>query len=135
VQPSRLIYVTWVQISNWNLVEGRRREERGRSQGDFVINSCLFVLQFNRLDVYVCELVEVVSRNFVGGRTAVFLAVSENFSWVISGNQWENHVELCHTFPTSTYALNSELYFRRYRCLNPGMLLSKKTDLQVGEQQ
>jgi hypothetical protein len=43
-------------------VEGRRREERGRSQGDFVINSCLFVLQFNRLDVYVCELVEVLSK-------------------------------------------------------------------------
>jgi hypothetical protein len=62
VQPSRLIYVAWVQISNWNLVEGRRREERGRSQGDFVINSCLFVLQFNRLDVYVCELVEVLSK-------------------------------------------------------------------------
>jgi hypothetical protein len=97
----------------------------GRSQGDFVFNSCLFVLQFNRLDVYVCELVEVLSRNFVGGRTAVVLAVSENFSWVISGNQRENHVDLCHTFPTSTYALDSELYFRRYRCSNPGMLLSK----------
>jgi hypothetical protein len=26
----------------------------------------------------------------------------------------------------STYALDSELYFGRYRCLNPGMLLSKK---------
>jgi hypothetical protein len=123
-----------VQISIWNLVKGRR-EERRRSQGDFVINSCLFVLQFNRLDVYVCEWVEVLSRNFVGGRTAVVLAVSGHFSWVISGNQWENHVELCHTFPTSTYALDSELYFRRYRCLNTGMLLSKKTDLQVGEQQ
>jgi hypothetical protein len=62
VQPSRLIYIAWVQISNWNLVEGRRREEMGRSQGDFVINSCLFVLQFNRLDVYVCELVEVLPK-------------------------------------------------------------------------
>jgi hypothetical protein len=57
------------------------------------------------------------------------------FFVVISGDQWKNHVELCHTFPTSTYALDSELYFSRYRCLNPGMLLSKKTDLQVGEQQ
>ena len=112
------------RLENW-WEEGRRK---GGTQGDFVINSCLFVLQFNRLDVYVCELVEVLSRNFVGGRTAVVLAVSGNFSWVISGNQWENHVELCHTFPTSTYALDSELYFRRYRCLNPGMLLSKKTD-------
>jgi hypothetical protein len=51
-----------------------------------------------------------------------------NFSWVISGDQWDNFVELFHTFPTSTYALDSELYFKRYRCLNPGMLLSKKTD-------
>jgi hypothetical protein len=101
-------------------VEGRRREERGRSQGDFVINSCLLVLQFNRLNVYVCELVDVLSRNFMGRRTAVVLAVSGN------GNQWENHVAFCHTFPTSTYALDSELYFRRYRCLNPSMLLSKK---------
>jgi hypothetical protein len=127
-----LIYIAWVQISNWNLVEGRRREERGRSQGDFVINSCLFVQQFNRLDVYVCELVEVLSRNFVGGRTAVVLAVSGNFSWVISGNQRENHVELCNTFPTSTCAFDLELYLRRYRCLNPGMLLSKKTDFAGG---
>jgi hypothetical protein len=67
-------------------VEGRRREKRERSQGDFVINSCLFVLQFNRLDVYICELVEVLSRNFVGERTAVVLAVSGNFLWAISGN-------------------------------------------------
>jgi hypothetical protein len=93
-----------VQISNWNLVEGRRREEMGRSQGDFVINSCLFVLQFNRLDVYVCELVEVLSKKnrFAGGRTAVVLAVSGDFSWVISDNQYDNQVELCHTFPMST---------------------------------
>jgi hypothetical protein len=27
----------------------------------------------------------------------------------INGNQYENYVELCHIFPTSTYALNSEL--------------------------
>ena len=66
-------------------MEGRRREERGRSQGDFVINSCLFVQQFNRLDVYVCELVEVLSRNFVGGRTAVVLVISGNFRGLISG--------------------------------------------------
>jgi hypothetical protein len=64
-------------------------------------------------------------QNFVGGRTAVVLVVSGKFSWVNSGNQWENHVELCHTFPTSTYAVDLELYFRRYRCLNPGRLLSK----------
>jgi hypothetical protein len=41
-------------------------------------------------------------------------------------NQWDNHVELCHTFPTSTYALDLELYFKRYRCLNPGMSLPKR---------
>jgi hypothetical protein len=41
------IYVALVQVSNWNLVEGRRMEERGRIQGDFVIIFCLFVLQFN----------------------------------------------------------------------------------------
>jgi hypothetical protein len=49
-----------------------------------------------------------------------------NFSWVISDNQYENHVEICLTFPMSTYALDSELYFKRYCCLNPGMLLPKK---------
>jgi hypothetical protein len=65
----------------------------------------------------------VLSRNFVGGRTAVVLTISGNFRGLISGNQWENHVDLFHTFPTSTYALDLELYFRRYRCLNPGMLL------------
>jgi hypothetical protein len=70
----------------------------------------------------------VLSRNLMGGQTTVVLVISWNFSWVISGDQWENNVELCHTFPTSTYALGSELYFRRYCCLNPGMLLSKKTD-------
>jgi hypothetical protein len=72
--------------------------------------------------------VAVQKNRFAGGRTAVVLAVSRDFSWVIS----DNHVELCHTFPTSTYALNSELYFRRYRCLNPGMLLSKKNRFAGG---
>jgi hypothetical protein len=45
----------------------------------------------------------------VGGRTAVVLAVSGDFLWEISDNQYENHIELGHTFPTSTYALHSEL--------------------------
>jgi hypothetical protein len=116
-------------------VEGRREEGKGRIQGDFC-NYLFFIcaaIPLNRC--YVCELVEVLSRNLVGGRTTVVLVISGNFSWVISGDQWENHVELCHTVPMSTYALDSELYFGRYRCLNLGMLLSKKTDLQVGEQQ
>jgi hypothetical protein len=64
-------------------------------------------------------------QNFVDGRTTVVLLVSWDFSWVISGNHCKNHVELCHNFPNSTYALDSEVYFRRYRCLNPVRLLSK----------
>jgi hypothetical protein len=47
----------------------------------------------------------VLSRNFVSGWTAVVLGISGNFRGLISGNQWNNHVDLCHTFPTSTYAL------------------------------
>ena len=54
------------------------------------------------------------------------LAVSGNFSWVISVNQYGNHVGICLIFPMSTYALDLELYFKRYRCLNPGMSLSKR---------
>jgi hypothetical protein len=107
-------------------VEGRRREERGGFKVTFVFVSCLIVLQSNRLYVYLCESVEVLSRNFAGRRTAVVVAVSGDFSWEISGNQYENHVDICHTFPTGTYALDSKLYFKRYRCLNPGVLLSKK---------
>jgi hypothetical protein len=64
-------------------------------------------------------------QNLFGGRTTIVLLVSGDFSGVISGKHCKNHVELCHIFPTSTYALNSEVYFRRYRCLNPARLLSK----------
>jgi hypothetical protein len=70
--------------------------------------------------------VAVQKTYFSGGRTAVVLAVSENFSWVISDNQYENHVGSCLIFPMSTYALDLELYFKRYRCLNPGMSLPKR---------
>jgi hypothetical protein len=108
------------QVENW-WEEGRRE---GETQGDLEV-IYVFVLQFIWLYVYLCESVEVMSRNFVGGQTAEVLLVSGDFSWVISGNQCENHVELCHIFPMSTYALDSELYFRRYRCLNPARLLSK----------
>ena len=72
--------------------------------------------------------------DFSGGWTAVVLAVSGNFSWVISINQYYNHVGLCLIFLMSTYALDLELYFKRYRCLNLGMSLSKrqrKTDYRV----
>ena len=69
----------------------------------------------------------------MGGQTAVVLGISGNFSWVISVNQYDNNVGLCLIFPMSTYALDLELYFKRYRCLNPGMSLSKreKTDYRV----
>jgi hypothetical protein len=102
------------------------------------VNSCLtfvvFMLQSIGLCVYPCESVEVLSRNFVSGWTAVVLGISGNFRWLISGKQWDNHVELCHTFPMSTYALDLKLYCKRYRCLNPGISLSKrekKTDYRV----
>ena len=60
-----------------------------------------------------------------GWLTAAVLAVSGDFSGVISVNQYENHVGLFLIFPTSTYALKSELYFKSYRCLNPRMSLLK----------
>ena len=59
------------------------------------------------------------------------LAVSGDFSGVISVNQYENHVGLYVIFPTSTYALKSELYFKSYRCLNPRMSLLKSEKKQI----
>ena len=59
------------------------------------------------------------------------LAVSGDFSGVISVNQYENHVGLFLIFPTSTYALKSELYFKSYRCLNPRMSLLKSEKKQI----
>jgi hypothetical protein len=50
-----------------------------------------------------------VVQNFRGERTAAVLVVSGHFSWEINGNQFGNHVELWHTFPTSIYTLNLEL--------------------------
>jgi hypothetical protein len=70
--------------------------------------------------------------DFSGGWTAVVLAVSGNFLWIISVNQYDNHVGICLIFPMSSYVLDLDLYFKRYRCLNPGMLLSKKTDFSGG---
>jgi hypothetical protein len=66
-----------------------------------------------------------VLQNFVGGRTTVVLLVFGDFSWIISGNHYENHVELCHIFPKSTYGLNLEVYFTRYHILISPRLLSK----------
>jgi hypothetical protein len=106
-----LVSVVWVRVFYGSLEGGRRKKRRrkGGSQGDFRDHFVVFVLQSNWLHVYLCDLVEVLSRNLVGGRTTVVLGISGNFSWAISGDQWDNHVELCHTFPTSTYALDSEL--------------------------
>jgi hypothetical protein len=70
--------------------------------------------------------VAVQKTDFSGGRTAVVLAVSGNVSWVLSDNQYDNHVGLCLIFPMGTYAVDLELYCKRYRCLNPGMSLSKR---------
>jgi hypothetical protein len=85
---------------------------------------------------FICAAIQLVIRssmrfgrgvvqNFVGGQTTVVLLVSEDFAWVISGNHCENHVDLCHIFLNSTYALDSDAYFRRYRILNSPRLLSK----------
>ena len=48
---------------------------------DYILFICA-VIPLNRC--YVCELVEVLSRNLMGGRTVVVLMISGNFSWVIS---------------------------------------------------
>jgi hypothetical protein len=111
VEPPRLVSVVWVRVFHGSLEGGRRKKRRRKrgTQSDFRDYFVVSVLQSNWLRVYLCDLVEVLSRNLVGGRTAVVLGISGNFSWAISGDKWENHVELCHTFPTSTYALDSEL--------------------------
>jgi hypothetical protein len=74
--------------SDWRI--GGKEEKR--IQGDFC-DYLLFIctaIPLNRY--YVCELVELLSRSLVGGRTTVVLVISGNFSWAISGDQWENHV-------------------------------------------
>jgi hypothetical protein len=117
-----------VRVFHGSLDGGRRKKRRrkGGTQGDFRDHFIVFVLQSNWLHVYLCDLVEVLSRNLVGGRTTVVLGISGNLSWAISVNQYDNHVGLCLIFPMSTYALDLEIYFKRYRCLNPGMSLSKR---------
>jgi hypothetical protein len=86
-----------------------------------------------KISLFESGYVAVKKTDFSGGWTAVVLAVSGNFSWVISINQYGNHVWVCLIFPMTTYALDLKLYFKRYRCLNLGMSLSKreKTDYMV----
>jgi hypothetical protein len=85
---------------------------------------------------FICAAIHLVIRSprrigrsvvqiFSGGRTSVVLIVSGIFAGVISCNHCGNHVELCHIFPYSTYAFDSEVYSRRYRILNSARLLSK----------
>jgi hypothetical protein len=110
-----------LQLEFWWEEEGRRK---GRTQVDLVV-IFLFVLQFIWSSVHLCDSVDMLSRIFVGGRTTVVLVVSVNFAGLISGNHYENHVEICHIFPRSTYVFDSEVYFRRYCILNSARLLSK----------
>jgi hypothetical protein len=67
-----------VHVSSGELV-GRRKEEKGGTQGALEV-IYVFALKFNWLYVYLCESVEVLSRIFVGERTAAVLVVSGDFS-------------------------------------------------------
>jgi hypothetical protein len=67
--------------SDWRI--GGKEEKR--IQGDF-FDYLLFIcaaIPLNRC--YVCELVEVLSRNLVGGRTTVVLVISVNFRGQLVG--------------------------------------------------
>jgi hypothetical protein len=85
------------------------RKEMGRTQGDFCVYLLFICAAIQLFRCCVCDWVEGLSRILGGGRTAAVLVVSGHFSWRINGNQFGNHVELWHTFPTSIYALNLEL--------------------------
>jgi hypothetical protein len=98
-----------VQIFNCFRWREEGRKERGRTQGDFCVYLLFICAAVLLIRCCVCDWVEGLSRILGGGQTAVVLAVSGHVSWGINGNQFRNHVELCHTFPTSIYALNSEL--------------------------
>jgi hypothetical protein len=117
--------VVWVRAFNWSLVGGGRKEKK-RIQGDFRVCTLFNCAAIYLIKCLSMRIVRGAVQKFMSGRTAAVLGVYGNLSWEISGDQWANNVELCHTFPTSTYKLDSELYFRRYRCLNLGMSLPKK---------
>jgi hypothetical protein len=68
-----------------------------------------FGIIFYKISLFESVYVAVKKQISAGGRTAVVLALSGDFSWEIRVNQYENHVKLRHTFPTSTYAFDSEL--------------------------
>jgi hypothetical protein len=98
-----------VQVSNCFRWREEGRNKRGRIQGDFCVYLLFICAAIQLIRCCVCDLVEGLSSILGGGRTSNVLAVSGHFSWEINGNQFGNHVELWHTFPTSIYALNSEL--------------------------
>jgi hypothetical protein len=76
--PPSWFSVVWLQSQ---LEFGGRKKEGGREESK--VNLCLiffvFVLQSIGLCVYLCESVELLSRNFVSGWTAVVLGISGNF--------------------------------------------------------
>jgi hypothetical protein len=75
VQPFPVwIFFVLVQVFKWRI--GGKKE--GGTQGDIEV-IYVFVMSFIWLYVYLCESVEVLSRNFVGGQTAAVLLVSGDF--------------------------------------------------------
>jgi hypothetical protein len=78
--PPAWFSVVWLRSQ---LEFGGRKKEGGREEPK--VNLCLtfvvFVLQSIGLCIYLCESVEVLSRNFVSGWTTVVLGIWE-FSWV-----------------------------------------------------
>jgi hypothetical protein len=93
-------------------LEGGRRKKgrrKGGTQGDFKIILFSICAAIQLITCLPMRIGICVVQFFVGGGTTLVLADSGDFSWEISDNQYDNHVELCHTFPTSTYALDSEL--------------------------
>jgi hypothetical protein len=103
--------VVWVRVFHWSLEGGRRKKGRrkGGTQGDFKIILFSICAAIQLITCLPMRIGIGAVQIFVGGRTALVLADSGDFSWEISDNQYDNHVEICHTFPTSTYALDSEL--------------------------
>ena len=107
MKPSRVVLRrVAISIGVWREEEGRRK---GRIQGDFCVYLLFICAAIQLIRCCVCDLVEGLSKILGGGRTTAALVVSGHFSWEINGNQFGNHVELWHTFPTSIYALNLEL--------------------------
>jgi hypothetical protein len=85
------------------------RKERGRTQGDFCVYLLFIYAAIQLIRCGVCDWVEGAVQNFRWRTNSSNSSSFWVFSWGFNGNQFGNHVELWHTFPTSIYALNSEL--------------------------